>query len=122
MSRKIPLPEGEWAMLRAPKQIPERLRRPILQQIPEIAAADPQNLDAAAVMGMFDLRDVMIMAFVDQWSFPSEINIESIQDLPGETYDALLEEIEPEIGQMVNPAKPGEPGSPPNASPSSATG
>ncbi|MEY9944886.1 hypothetical protein [Kitasatospora sp. GAS1066B] len=109
---------GAWVDLREPSEVPERLRRPArrlqltLASNPAFAevikqagkGSAPQSVDdideddalaMAQQMGpdaydvMDQLNDWAVVGRVMGWSFEGPVTIDTLQDLPGATYDEL---------------------------------
>jgi hypothetical protein len=88
---------GGWVDLRAPEDVPERLRRNITNLAVQSATASPDlvngvvnnGVDLAMVQGF---NDALVLAFVNNWSFNLPFTIEGILDLPGPCYDTLVKE------------------------------
>jgi hypothetical protein len=113
------LPGGQWADLRDPKDVPERLRRPVTT-LQMLLAKDPafsgvvkeakdkgvksmEDIDDSAALGMMEtmgeasltrmleLADRIIVSRVVGWSFDPAVTLDALMDLPGEVYDRLKE-------------------------------
>jgi hypothetical protein len=111
------LPEGAWADLRDPAEVPERLRRPV-RRLQMLLAADPafkqvvttaqtggvqamQDIDESSAMDMMagmgeaafarmdEMNDHLVISRVAGWSFAADVSLEGLLDLPGGAYDAL---------------------------------
>lgn len=113
---RLDLPDGAWAEVRDPKQVPERLRRPVSRAAAAAAAtgfdaehmATPEQIDAIT-----SLNDHVIRALVASWSFEAEVSVESILDLPAAAYDALAAHaakqvlaLMPDFGPNPDPKAP----------------
>ncbi|WKK26568.1 hypothetical protein QZH56_13805 [Streptomyces olivoreticuli] len=113
------LVDGGWADLRAPAEVPERLRRPVrrlqmrLAKDPAFASVVAQaqgqgvtsvaDIDAeqaarmATAMGdesielMDELNDAVVISRVIGWSYGDEVALDQLQNLPGTVYDQLRE-------------------------------
>lgn len=101
MSR-VELPGGEWAELRDPRKVSERLRRPILAAQADLrrfgVPGDMESTGAgfgAAMTAYGELNDLMVVALVSAWSLESPVSLESVLDLPGDVYDALRQAVAP---------------------------
>lgn len=122
---RVELPRSQHAMLRDPEEVPERLRRPLLDAMEqvsvavtaagvtqaEIAAARDGDEELAAAIGIKAMahgargrqraaNDLLIVALVESWSFATPVSVESLLDLPGRTYDALVEACDPYLAAM----------------------
>lgn len=98
-----------WVELRDPKLVPERLRRPIVQSsVSAVALADidieaPENAEKVAdVIGFYsEFNDLLAVALVESWSFPDAISIETLQELPGATYDDIRKAVAPFVSALL---------------------
>ena len=107
---------GGWVELRAVDEVPERLRRPIvdvtfagvtLKDGIDKMEADPQaEVDPEFVATLLSFSrqfgDLAAVAFVKEWSFPEPVTLESIQNLPGKVFD----EIQAAVGPLANELLP----------------
>ena len=110
---KIELPEG-WAILRDPKRVTERQRRPVTRLQARVAGSDigallqlkgslsDAEFEAEALkalgseaFGLIDeLNDAMIVALVERMQIDGQpevtgLTADGLLDLPGPVYDAL---------------------------------
>lgn len=113
---RVQLPKGQFAMLRDPEDVSERLRRPFVDTRQAAMAAllasgvKPEEFDAALTgsdeqksqlgvkmlaagmaAGMRDSNDLLIIALTESWSFEKPLAVESLLDLTSKTYNALLD-------------------------------
>lgn len=101
MSR-VDLPDGEWAEFLEPRKVPEKKRRPYVRGMEDFMRAIaqlPRGADGKTAdqkfwgsehSDLFDMAmDALVMAFLKAWSFETPITLDAVQDLPGDTYDAL---------------------------------
>lgn len=119
-ARRVRLPADGWAELRDVRQVPERLRRPLLALHVRVAAfVDPERLaalqqadtaTALATLGpdmavalevMSQLNDLMIVAMVGEWSYEAPVTVEAVLDLPGEAYDRLRLAVAPYVTDLI---------------------
>lgn len=113
------LPDGGWADLRAPADVPERLRRPV-RALQMRLAKDPafgqvvadakdkgvaaladideaQAVSMVAAIGddsmslMDDLNDRVVISRVAGWSYGDTVSVDALLDLPSAVYDRLRE-------------------------------
>jgi hypothetical protein len=125
--KHVNLPDDEWADLRHPRKVPERLRRQVTMASAALgldvdlkAVGDAENDDEALkLLGIGgleqsnDVNDLGVVAFVEAWSFDAPITIDSVRDLPADVYDALRTIVAPLIPLMHVNAEPSpEAGSP----------
>lgn len=96
---------GGWVVLRDPKQVPERLRRPLLamtaRAIHEVEDANPDNISAESIQFYSEFNDALAMALVESWSFGSDVTIDALLDLPASTYDAIRELVAPLVADLM---------------------
>lgn len=109
MAKKTIVGSG-WVMLRDPKMVPERLRRPIMAQAASIQQVARElttsiNEDASAskesVLSLYDFNDLVAVALISEWSWDAPVTIDSLQDLPGSEYDAIQLVVSPLIGDLM---------------------
>ena len=109
---KIDLPDGGWALLRDPRRVTERQRRPVTRLQARLAGsavgallAQRGNLsdkkfeeEARKVLGsddyglLDDLNDALIEALVDSWSYEDPPSAAAAMDKPGPVYDKIKRE------------------------------
>lgn len=121
----IELPDGERAILRNPKKVPESKRRPITiaaatadearTELGEITTLvgdrTPQQLVDEGVevpspseetLGlMFSISDLLVVACVREWSFDEPITVEGYMAIDGDSYDMLQELCAPMFNTVV---------------------
>lgn len=132
MPKTVALPDGNTATLRDPKSLSERKRRPLqnlsaqLASLPGFAEAASTDDPMKAMVGISsnmggvlalvsDITDATIIAYVESWSYPAEVTIDAVLDLPGDVYDVLAKETQAA-------SKVTEPNFEPSADPESPTG
>lgn len=107
MSRTVVIPGGS-AVLRDPGEMTERQRRAVRGPLLAVAAdltggeipADghaPETVHLTPGVGglIFQIRDAAIVAALISWTLELPLpTLESVQDLPGDVYDALVKETE----------------------------
>lgn len=118
---KISLPDGGWALLRDPRRVTERQRRPVTRLQAKVMGsavgallAEKERREAAGeaagpldewfteesrkLMGsqdymlLDDYNDALIEALVAEWSYDGTPSADAALDLPGEAYEALKAE------------------------------
>ena len=106
---------GGWLVLRDPKEVPERLRRPILlkgnaiaKQTAAIAngSVEASNIDEDTLAGMFAFNDLLAVALISEWSFAEPITVEGLGNLPGKTYDSVQKIVAPLITAVMPDFEP----------------
>lgn len=106
---------GGWVELRDPKEVPERLRRPILLKGNTIAkqsaaiadgSVEASNIDEDTLAGMFDFNDLLAIALIAGWSFSEPITVEGLGNLPGKTYDSVQRLVAPLITDVMPDFEP----------------
>jgi hypothetical protein len=122
---KIALPGDTWALLRDPKAVTERQRRPVTRlaaglhasgALKGIDAESGEGLTVEALDGMSDLNDAIVLALVAEWSFDLPITADGLLDLPGAVYDSLREQtakfttaLLPDFSPSTDDESPSEP-------------
>lgn len=106
---------GGWVVLRDPKAVPERLRRPILLKGNSIAkqsaaiadgSVEAANIDEETLSGMFAFNDLLAVALISEWSFPDAITVEGLGNLPGKTYDEIQRVVAPLVTAVMPDFEP----------------
>jgi len=99
-----------WVELRDPELVPERLRRPVIEQSVKAGEFADEDLDsdtldsalAARTMDFYStFNDLLALALVSEWSFASPVTLEALVDLPARTYDDIRKAIAPFIKDMM---------------------
>lgn len=145
MGRLVSLPNGQSATLRPVEEVSERLRRPIVRALRRVTPAvleaavsaanlpdGPAKLEAAMQAtriaseedtdAMNEANDLGVVALVESWSFPQEITLQGVLDLPAKAYDKLRETVAPLVNDLFVDASPNpEPTSPFGSSNGSST-
>lgn len=131
----VRLPSGATALLRDAQQVTERARRPLDRLRVRYFATDsgrlarsiaesgeePTQDDALALQAadgyhlMDEMNDAAAAALVAEWSYDFPVTAESIADLPGPDYRALIDAVTPHVNAMT-------PGFEPDPAPDSPTG
>lgn len=121
MAKKTIVGTG-WVVLRDPKMVPERSRRPIMAQAASIqkvarevtASIDEDSVaDKESLLSLYDFNDLVAVALIAEWSWDAPISIDSLQDLPGSDYDEIQKLVSPMISEMMPDFSPDpEPDSP----------
>ena len=102
--------EGGWIVLRDPKEVPERLRRPILAKASKVGAAaqsiangeDASTMvDEDTISGMFEFNDLLAIALVQEWSFDAPVSLDALLDLPSSSYDAIQKVVAPLLEPLM---------------------
>lgn len=129
---EITLPSGKTAVLRDPKTVTERLRRPVqnahakwtstetFKTMVVLSRAKKKDSDLTIPdedMALLDrLNDVTAVALVESWSYEFPVSIDTLQDITGPDYDVLRTETAKSFSDLVtsfaptpDPASPTEP-------------
>lgn len=115
MAQIVTFTDGATALLREPDQVPNRLRDPIkdaqmtlgvfgidIEDMPE--GKDKQR--AAALMVAQHPKEfravdqALILALVQEWSYPFPVSADGLGELPGHAYDALKAACEPKLTEI----------------------
>lgn len=115
------LPDGGSAILRDPKLVTERHRRPVTRLNSRIAGSavgqllaskdsmtEPEFEEAARKILateewalLDDLNDALIVALVESWPYAAPVTSEGLLDIPGEAYDALKIEASKHVTALM---------------------
>jgi hypothetical protein len=127
MSQKINLPGENWALLRDPGDVSERLRRPFVNLQRRLIGSgvgkvlmdlapdgDVEKVDDRKTMEALrpviadpdfeiieDLNDLLVVALVAEWSFEAPVTLDAVLDLPNAVRTALVAACEPLVGPLV---------------------
>jgi hypothetical protein len=110
-------PSGFHFTLRPPSLVPERLRRPVVAKMMDVARSvltpdgrEPSEEEAAALaMSMTaedlaradDLNDLLALALLTSWSVEAAISLDALLDLPMGDYDAVRAAVAPQVTAMM---------------------
>jgi hypothetical protein len=95
---------GGWVELRDPKEVPEGLRRPVVQasiDAQRFADLDEADFTGADMNQLQVLNDLAAVALVKTWSFDSSISLEGLLELPSGAYDELLASVAPKVADLM---------------------
>lgn len=102
-----------WADLRAPGEVPERLRRVVIIKSTRGAALGAKlegldsESDAAALLAEDDMRyireldDAVALCFLADWSFDLPVTADGLGDLPGPVYDQIVNATRPLVPALM---------------------
>jgi hypothetical protein len=94
--------QGGWIELREPEAVPERLRRPVLQQSVKASQFNADSeMDAEALDFFSAFNDLLAIALIESWSFSAPVSVDGLLDLPGPTYDAIREAVTPLLPRLM---------------------
>jgi len=99
-----------WVELRDPELVPERLRRPVVEQ--SIRATQFADLDmdsddldpqaaGDAIAFFSELNDILSVALISEWSFNEPISIDGLLNLSSKTYDDIRREVSPFVSKLL---------------------
>ena len=77
---KVEVTNG-WIILRDPKQVPERLRRPLVTRSPKaykMIQDGIDDLEVAELEFFSEYNDLLAIALVAEWSFAPQVNLEEL--------------------------------------------
>lgn len=117
MPTTLALPNGAHALIRDPEAISQRARRPFEKaktqmallvgeqddKLPEseIALILTRKLIETDQWELADeMNDLMILMFVESWSFEGPVTRDALIDLPGNAYSALMEHCRPMLDRV----------------------
>ena len=99
-----------WIELRDPELVPERLRRPVVEQ--SIRATKFADLDMEsddldpseagdAIAFFSELNDTLAIALISAWSFDEPLTLDGLLNLGGKTYDDIRREVSPFVSKLL---------------------
>lgn len=93
---------GGWVVLREPKMVSERLRRPLLAMTATaVGKIDAEENMADSIDFYSQFNDLLAMALVSSWSFGEQVTLDALLDLPAGTYDAIRELVSPFVTDLM---------------------
>lgn len=103
--------EGGWVVLRDPKQVKEKHRRPIIAKGGEMQGAavrvsEEGGSDERDLLALYEFNDLVAVALIEEWSFDLPITTESLGELPASAYDKVLALTAPLIAGMMPSFEP----------------
>lgn len=108
-----------WVVIRDPKQVPERLRRPLVNRSPRAVKLAEQGLDSLEIADIeffSEFNDLLVLALVAEWSYAPVVTLDGLLDLPANSYDELRQivaplaaAIMPDFSPTDNPDSPTQP-------------
>lgn len=129
MSTIVQLPDGKTALFRDAAQVPERLRRPLMEAMrgalagveefkvrPDgtiltdadgkpVAKTDEEKgremMLGDGALAMTEGGDRAILALLENWDLDADRSIDGLLDLPGDTYQALYKAAAPHLFKLL---------------------
>lgn len=121
---RLDLPDGQWAELASPRKVSDRRRRAFLSAAADFNAAtndlpmvpgpvneetgqagspqpDPRAMNGEQTELQFAMFDKLVLCFVKAWSLDAPIDLETVQDLDGDTKDVLVKTCLPLLVEMM---------------------
>lgn len=104
-----------WVMLRDPKKVAERYRRPIIakatamQRAAEKVRAEADSgmdLSEDEFLALYQFNDLVAVALIESWSWDMPVSLEGLLDLPAVDYDEILRVTAPMITDLMPKFEP----------------
>jgi hypothetical protein len=95
---------GGWIDLRDPKDVPEKLRRPVIEKsvsLQEVVGKEENDLTSGDLSNLFGLNDLIAVALVAGWSFAHPITLDGLLELSGSAYDDILKAVAPKTIELM---------------------
>lgn len=111
---KVTVGDG-WVILRDPKQVSERNRRPIIAKatMMQRAAFRVQEgiqgdglVPEDEFLALYEFNDLVAVALIQEWSWDMPITVDSLLDLPSTTYDEVLKVTAPLVTDLMPSFEP----------------
>lgn len=103
-----------WVVLRDPKMISERMRRPIIAKATamrvvanKVTASDGEDsFSEEEFLSLYAFNDLVAVAVVSEWSWDTPVSVEGLLDLPAADYDAVLKITAPLVTELMPKFEP----------------
>jgi hypothetical protein len=95
---------GGWIELRDPKEVPEKLRRPVVEKsvsLQDVVGKDEEGLTSDDLSSLFGLNDLIAVALVSSWSFEHPVTLDGLLELSGAAYDDILRIVAPKTAELM---------------------
>jgi hypothetical protein len=96
-----------WVLLRDPRLVSERSRRPIIakmttmQAVAEKVTGEGTTVDEAEFNALYAFNDLVAIALIKEWSWDVPVTIDGLLDLPAADYDAILKITAPLVSELM---------------------
>lgn len=85
---------GGWVQYREPEDVPERLRRRVVQIGAQLATlgerAEAGQVTAEDMELLSQMNDAIAVCLIVSWSWDAPITVEGLQELPVSAYDEIV--------------------------------
>jgi hypothetical protein len=104
-----------WVILRDPKHVAERHRRPIIakatsmQRAAEKVTSEIEQGDGISeeeFLSLYAFNDLVAVALIASWSWKQDVTIDGLLDLPAKDYDQILKITAPLVTQLMPSFEP----------------
>lgn len=104
-----------WVVLRDPREVSERHRRPIIAKATSMRRAAEKVQSEAEVgddiseeefLSLYEFNDLVAVALVKEWSWGFPVSLEGLLDLPAQDYDAVLRLTAPLVTDLMPKFEP----------------
>jgi hypothetical protein len=106
--------KGGWVEYREPSEVPERLRRKVVNMASRAAGLanrlqtiDVDNAESIVELNEADMEflssfnDAVAICLVSAWSFDPPLTVEGLGDLPSHAYDSIVGWCRDKVGLMM---------------------
>jgi len=97
-----------WVLLRDPRMVSERSRRPIIAKMTTMQAVAEKvtgegstSVDEAEFNALYAFNDLVAIALIQEWSWDVPVTIDGLLDLPASDYDAILKITAPLVPELM---------------------
>lgn len=103
-----------WVVLRDPKTISERMRRPIIAKATAMRvvankvtnADDDDTFSEDEFLSLYAFNDLVAVAVISEWSWDFPVSLDGLLDLPAGDYDAVLKITAPLVSDLMPSFEP----------------
>lgn len=96
---------GGWVQYRDPEDVPERLRRRVVQIGSQLASigerAEAGDISPEDMTLVSEMNDAIAICLVVAWSWDAPLSVEGLQDLPVAAYDEIVKHGQAHVERLL---------------------